>query len=206
MERRTANLLWATLAAGVVVGLLGLLGLGMRVADAEPAAGSTAPMGRWTAYLAPESDCPKRSQVGLPTHVAEEVMLCLVNWARVRARLRPLQTSPLLMGSARVKALDIAACRDFSHTPCGHTFTAPFDQVAYRQPGTRDRVGENLAWGTHIAATPLHAFNGWLNSLGHRENVFRPYWVEQGIAALAVESFEGEGEATLWVSHFGVRG
>ena len=45
----------------------------------------------------------------------------------------------------------------------------------------------------------------WLNSTCHRENIFTPGWKDQGVA-LRVGDLNGNHEAAIWASDFGVRG
>src|SRR5213593_696446 len=70
----------------------------------------------------------------------------LVNTTRVHYGLRPLHRAARLDQSALLKAEEIRACRSFSHTPCGNSFTRTFQQTGYFH-GTV-RVGENLYWGS----------------------------------------------------------
>jgi uncharacterized protein YkwD len=126
-------------------------------------------------------------------------MLCLLNWARQRRGLSPLPENPTLSVSARLKAQDINRCSDFSHEACGKRA----DDVA-RQAGYRALAfGENLYLGPLEYGRPRVAVDQWLNSDGHRENLMRDRWTEQGVALLLVRAFKGQREVAIWVSHFG---
>ncbi len=65
--------------------------------------------------------------------------------------------------------------------------------------------GENLYLGPGEFGRPRVAVDGWLNSTGHRENLFRADWSEQGVALVEVPLFEGQPDVALWVSQFGQR-
>lgn len=153
----------------------------------------------WRAYLAPEARCPGGEAQNAPIQSQRETMLCLLNWARRKHRLLALSESPALSQAALLKAKDIFRCREFAHDACG------------KEPSTAARlVGyEGRVWGENLYAGPLHlgaprvALDGWLNSPGHRENLFRASWKEQGIAVVRAPSFMGQPEVAIWVSQFG---
>jgi len=69
----------------------------------------------------------------------------LVNATRRSHGLPPLRTSARLRRSAQLRALAIRRCGEFSHSPCGQPFAAPFHAVGYLRG--RAAVAENLAWG-----------------------------------------------------------
>jgi uncharacterized protein YkwD len=124
---------------------------------------------------------------------------CLLDWARSARGLPALLINPALNHSARLKGDEILRCRDFSHTPCGTPFERTFQLAGY-QGG---RTGENIAWGASLARTPRVIVDGWLHSTGHRENLFRPDWREQGLAVVETETFLGHGPAAIYVHQFG---
>jgi uncharacterized protein YkwD len=74
-----------------------------------------------------------------------------------------------------------------------------------RQVGYRGAWGENLYLGPVEFGRARVALDRWLNSPGHRENLLRGAWSEQGIALLPVASLKGQRDVALWVSHFGRR-
>ena len=152
----------------------------------------------WAAYLAPEEACPGGEKVEAPVAEQQVTVLCLLNWARTQRGLPALQTSPVLMRSTELKAADLARCDEFLHTPCGIAYDAGARSLGYSSP-----VGENIAWGTGPARAPRPTVDGWLHSPGHRSNLFRREWREQGIALLAVGRYQGEHDAAVWVSQFG---
>lgn len=154
----------------------------------------------WAAYLAPESACPGGEDRFAAFADQQRTMICLVNWARQRHGLRPLPENPDLSAAARLKAKDIRRCNDFSHGACGRE-----PEAVARRIGYRGAWGENLYLGPVEFGRPRVALDQWLNSAGHRENLLRAGWSEQGIALLPVESFNGQREVALWVSQFGRR-
>ena len=154
----------------------------------------------WAAYLAPESACAEPSDAVSQ----EQTMICLLNYARARRGLPPLQIVAELTRSATLKALAIVSCADFSHTPCGKPFRDAFDAAGYTG-SVSTTFGENIAWGSGAAGSPRVVVSGWLNSPHHRENLFSGDWAEQGISVLSVSRFLGSRNVEIWVSQFGVR-
>ena len=50
---------------------------------------------------------------------------------------------------------------------------------------------------------PRVALDRWLNSPGHRENLFHPQWRTLGIARLDDASVEDIDGGVIWVNQFG---
>jgi uncharacterized protein YkwD len=123
--------------------------------------------------------------------------MCLVNYARRRRGLTALREAAAVSSWAASKAADIARCHHFAHNACGK----PPDGYT-RADGFRGSFGENLYLGPQIYKTPLAAVDGWLNSPGHRENLFRPVWRSQGIALLHTPELRGQQDVAIWVSEF----
>ncbi len=101
----------------------------------------------------------------------------MVNAERAKAGLPALEVDPELTRLARMKSADIAALGYFSHI--SPTYGSPFDMmdaagVQYLY------AGENLA-----AATTLElAFDGLMQSAGHRENILRTEFTHIGIGVV----------------------
>jgi uncharacterized protein YkwD len=167
---------------------------------------ATAAPGDFTAYVAPEGECPGLDNLTASTGAEVQTELCLLNYARRAAGLQPLRTEPLLMRSAELKAAQIVRCGQFSHEACGIDVKQPFADAGYFSPTSATRFGENLAWGGDEAGSPRGALLGWLESPEHRANLFRNEWTEQGLALVVVPNFRGVADSRNWVSHFGRRG
>jgi uncharacterized protein YkwD len=173
-----------------------------------PGVGPTARIGSpypmhdsWGRFLPAPDACAGSTSDSASVAVAERAMICVLNYARVRDGLTALPVSPLLQRSARLKALDIVRCQQFSHAACGKDPDAVADEVDY----------PNVDWGENIYAGPgpyrpaLVAADGWLNSPHHRENLFRDGWTEQGVAVVVAKRFKGQRDVAIWVSEFGGR-
>ena len=152
----------------------------------------------WAAWLADESTCPGGEDVSMPPEVQVQVMLCLLNFARVQEGVYPVALSPFLSGTAASKARDIALCRHFSHEACGKRTFQAADDLGYR-----GALGENLYVAEGALMAPRLAVDSWLNSKGHRENLFQPDWRTVGISLLPGATLEDIQDGVVWVNHFG---
>ena len=151
----------------------------------------------WESYLADEQTCPGAERTDLPLDEQANIMVCLVNYARQRRGLTTLITYPLLNRTSLLKADKIVRCNDFAHDACGE------DAVAdTRAAGYDGAWGENLYIGEERLGAPRVALDGWLNSPGHRENLFEPDWRSEGIAVMKVAHLGKYANATLWVNEF----
>jgi hypothetical protein len=152
----------------------------------------------WRSYLADEQTCPGGERTDLPAAEQTTVMLCLIDWARKRHGLNAPPQTLLLERTARQKAEEIIRCHNFDHSACGQSPDADVRALGY--PGA---FGENLYIAGGRFGAPRVALDGWLNSPGHRENLFRPFWRTQGIAIIKLDRFGPYSDMTLWVSQFG---
>jgi uncharacterized protein YkwD len=156
------------------------------------------PNDQWSAYLADEQACPGGERTDLPLADQAATMVCLINYARRQRGLAPLTVATLLNTSSVAKAERIVRCRHFAHDACNQ----PPDADA-RAAGYQGSFGENLYIADGRWGAPRVALDGWLNSPGHRENLFRPEWRTEGIAVQKLTSFGDYQDAELWVHEFG---
>ncbi len=91
-------------------------------------------------------------------------------------------------------------CDTFAHEPCGR----PANHAAL-EAGYRGAFGENLYVAEGRWVAPRVAVDQWLNSLGHRENLFRPEWRTVGIGVLPDADFDRFDGGVIWVNQFGER-
>lgn len=157
-----------------------------------------APDDPWRAWLADEATCPRGEDAAAPAAVQIRAMLCLVNFARAREGLPELALSPVLTRAAASKAFDIVRCGRFEHEACG----APAEEAA-RRHGYAGSFGENLFLAEGRLAAPRVAVDRWLNSEGHRRNLFLREWRTMGLAVLPDAALGGARDGVLWVQHFG---
>ena len=94
-----------------------------------------------------------------------------VNAFRVYHNLRPLKWSEQAAVSARLHSEDMAQNNYFSHTSLSGTSVG---ERIYEQGIDWMSCGENIAAGTgHFLG--FYAYNGWVNSAGHRKNMLNDY-------------------------------
>jgi uncharacterized protein YkwD len=207
-------LLVAAGAAVVTVALAAVLLRGNEPAaatssrDATPLLPGLPPPGRersrypandpWKTYLADDATCPGGESTDLPLAEQANVMVCLVDYARRRRGLSGLSVADVLNTSALAKADRIVRCRQFAHDACGEDPAADATAAGYR-----GAFGENLDLADGGLRAPRVALDGWLNSPGHRRNLFRPEWRIQGIAVREIGHFGQYRDAVLWVDQFG---
>jgi hypothetical protein len=154
----------------------------------------------WLAWIAPENVCPGSERVDLPPPNEVPTMLGLINYARARQGLTTVVLTTQLNWASAVKGQDIARCRTFEHAACGK---AP--NQAATDAGYTGSFGENLFANESEQTAPRDAIDGWLNSPGHRENLFRAEWRTAGLAAVHGAAFGSFQNAVIWVSAFGDR-
>lgn len=157
-----------------------------------------APNDPWKAYLADERTCPNAEDVNAPLREQALTMICLIDHARRGRGLAPLPVLPQLSAASRLKGEEIARCKVFAHAPCGGD---PHDVAV--QAGFSGSWGENIYIADGRYGAPRPALDGWLNSPGHRENLFEPQWRVQSVYVVKLDDFPGFKSPTLWVSEFG---
>jgi uncharacterized protein YkwD len=167
---------------------------------AAPVAGAAGSASASDQLLAPTRFCPDPAS-SAPARVQVSAMLCYHAYARRRLGLAPLRLSGALDRSAGLKTRWIIACRAFSHTACGRSFTSAFSAVDYLYGDWV--VGENLAWGSGFPGTVRNTFDRWLHSPEHREDIIRPDWRDIGMAFVHVVRLFGFPDVTVWAVHFG---
>lgn len=105
----------------------------------------------------------------------EQQVVDLVNVARAKEGLPPLQLDTQLHNVARAKSEDMSSKNYFSHT--SPTYGTPFDML--KQFGiTYKTAGENIARGQRTAQDVVDA---WLNSEGHRRNILSNSFTHIGV-------------------------
>ncbi len=152
----------------------------------------------WKTYLADDRTCPNAEAVDAPLSDQAKTMICLINHARRGRGLPELPVLSQLSQAARLKGDEITRCRVFAHAPCGGDARDVADQA-----GFAGAWGENLYIADGRYGAPRPALDGWLNSPGHRENLFNPDWRFQSVYVVQLSDFPGFKGPTLWVSEFG---
>ncbi len=108
----------------------------------------------------------------------EDQLLALINQERQNQGLAPLSMNAALREAARAHSRDMACQGFFSHT--GSDGSSPADRVA-RYGYQFSYLGENIYAGNGPYNSPQAAFQAWMNSPGHRQNILSPNFVHVGI-------------------------
>lgn len=109
----------------------------------------------------------------------EQEVVRLVNAERASHGLPALSIRADLCQYARVKSQDMHDSGYFSHT--SPNYGSPFDMM--KSFGiTYSHAGENIAMGY---STPEAVVSAWMNSEGHRANIFSASYTELGVGYVA---------------------
>lgn len=151
-----------------------------------------------SAYLAPASACPGSADPGASATAQIRSVTCLVNWARAQGGRSRLAQNPALTRAAAIKGRGVANCLQFSHTPCGGSFTESIDRAGYRYSS----VAENLYAGPWGQTSAREVVSAWLKSSGHRANILRPGYRHVGAAPVRANGLLGNGVSVVWTATF----
>jgi uncharacterized protein YkwD len=127
-------------------------------------------------HCAESGDLPTRDNL----RSTRTAVLCLLNRERAGHGLAPLRRSSNLELASQRHSEHMAVRNFFAHdTPDGVDPGARM--AAAGNPITASATGENIAWGSGAAATPVRIVQGWMKSPGHRANILRPQFSEVGV-------------------------
>jgi uncharacterized protein YkwD len=170
------------------------------LALAAPAA--VAQEGKKDPLLPPARACRGAQNVEAHFRTQRLAMHCLINLVRVKAGRRKVRSSAPLRHSATYKARRIAACKRFTHSPCGDDLAAPFHQ-AHVTKGRPWFVGENLGWRPIEEATAFEILRGWLASPAHRRVLLDRRFTHLGVRRRRLRLDDLPHGIVLWVAHLG---
>jgi uncharacterized protein YkwD len=144
-----------------------------------------------------------------PAELSERALvrstLCVVNAERGRRGLRPLGLDPRLSSAARRHAMDMARKNFFAHDSLdGSTFLDRIRRSGYLRGARGWAVGENIAWGSGVQASPRAIGRAWMASPGHRANILSPSFRELGVGVASNTPVRGLAGAT-YATTFGSR-
>lgn len=108
----------------------------------------------------------------------EGTVLELINEERQDQGLPAYTTDSRLRSAALVHATDMACNDFFSHT--GSDGSSPAERVS-AQGYSWSSVGENIYAGSGSYGSPSSAFQGWMNSPGHRANILSSSFTQIGV-------------------------
>lgn len=132
------------------------------------------------------------------TDMSREGLLSSTNATRAAHGLGALTGDGQLNTSAQAKAQDMLNKDYWAHVaPDGTEPWYFFNQAGY----SYSRASENLAYGFMSSQAVI---DGWMNSASHRDNLLGQY-NDVGFGIVNIPNYQGGGEQTLVVAHYGVR-
>lgn len=158
--------------------------------------------GEWASYLAPAGTCSGETSARATRAEKARTIRCLVNWAREQDGRGMLVAQSSLTQAAAMKGKTIAACGQFSHTPCGSELSAQVRATGYRFA----LFGENLYLGPWGQVSAREVVTAWLRSPSHRANLLSPAYQHLGVAPASAPGLLGGGQAVLWTAAFATPG
>jgi len=129
-------------------------------------------------------------------------ILCLLNQERQAHGLGALRSNGRLGKASRQMAVLMVKERFFAHDPPdGRGLLARVKPTGYVKGSWQ--LGENLAWGSGILATPRSIVNSWMNSPGHRANILHGAFHDIGIGIRLGAPQQGLSRGATYVTDFG---
>ncbi len=122
----------------------------------------------------------------------QEDILELVNAERAKVGVIALKLDTKLNAAALVHAEDMQENNYFDHT----SLNGDTAQRRARAQGYNKSVGENIGWNYH---SPEEAMEGWMNSVGHRNNILSNIYLDLGVG----RACDSNGVNCYWVQVFG---
>jgi len=140
-------------------------------------------------------------------HQLRTSVLCLVNRARERHGMAPLHFSPALRRSATGLSKAMVRSGSFSHYgPSGSTLTSRISRSGYLARASSYRLAENIAAGQgRSSGSPQAIVRDWLQSAGHRRNIFDRGLRDFGAGVARGNPLGGSADAATYTLDFGAR-
>jgi uncharacterized protein YkwD len=140
-------------------------------------------------------------------HQLRTSVLCLVNRARERHGIAPLDFSPALRRSATGLSDSMVRSGSFSHDgPHGSTMLSRIARSGYLARASSYRLAENIGAGQGRSyGSPLAIVRSWMHSAGHRHNILDPGLRDFGAGVARGYPLGGSADAATYTLDFGAR-
>jgi uncharacterized protein YkwD len=123
-------------------------------------------------------------------------VLCLINVERGQRGLAPVAASTLLGRAASSHSSDMVRRKYFSHvTPSGQDMRRRVARTGYLRGSRCPVLGETIAWGSDLFATPASLVDELMLSPAHRRIVLDRRYREVGVGLALGAPMDGMGEA-----------
>jgi uncharacterized protein YkwD len=150
-----------------------------------------------TAACASTSANPSSSNMG----AMSAAILCLLNGERAAKGLPALHANGKLAKAAKGWAKTMVARRFFAHESGSSTLLSRVKKTGYVKGSWS--IGENIAWGSGVLATPRSIVNGWMHSPGHKANILHGAFRDIGIGIKLGAPGAGLSGGATYVTDFG---
>jgi uncharacterized protein YkwD len=107
----------------------------------------------------------------------EDLIVSLINEQRIANLLPTLMVHSALMTSARAHSTDMAVNNFMSHT--GSDGSTAWQRML--RAGYVGRWGGENIYAGYSSGSPRDAFNWWMNSTPHRDNILGQYYRDVGV-------------------------
>lgn len=126
--------------------------------------------------------------------VAADAVLCLVNAERAQRALRSVVASKPLTRAATGHSTDMVRRGYFAHvSPDGLDLRRRVARTGYLRGSRRPALGETIAWGTDMYATPTELVKAFMQSPEHKAIILDGRYREVGIGLALGAPMEGMG-------------
>ncbi len=138
---------------------------------------------------------------------AAAAVLCLINQTRGQRGMAPVVSSAQLGKAADGHASDMVRRKYFSHVaPNGEDFRKRIARTGYLRGAPRAALGETIAWGSDIYATPSELVADLMASPPHRAIILDRRFRDIGVGLALGAPMEGMGNSGSTLSlNFGRR-
>jgi uncharacterized protein YkwD len=133
---------------------------------------------------------------------AKHATLCLLNTQRRAHGLKKLRDNGKLDLASRRHANDMARRNYFAHGD----FVGRIRAAHYLRGANRGyTLGENIAWGSDVLATPQQIVKAWMASPGHKANILNGLFQDIGVGIAVGLPAGSSGAGATYATDFGAR-
>jgi uncharacterized protein YkwD len=132
---------------------------------------------------------------GKQDHAFETQVIALINQARQQNGLPPLQENSQVNAAALGHSIDMACNNFLNHT--GSDGSTWYDRLRAQDYAYNDARENIYAGDPGYGGDPQGAFNWWINSQVHRDNILNPQATEIGVGYVANPQSEFGGYFTV---------
>jgi uncharacterized protein YkwD len=137
---------------------------------------------------------------------ASDAVLCLINVERTLRGLAPVLTSSQLGKAATSHASDMVRRKYFSHvTPNGEDLRKRVARTGYLRGARRPALGETLAWGSDLYASPAELVKDLMQSPEHKAIIVDRRFRDIGVGLALGAPEDGMGSGSTLSLNFGRR-